>query len=155
MEIKKTIIDCLRSRFHQIKQRCNNPKNKDYKNYGGRGVKCLFISANEFINYIINELKIDPRKLWIDRIDNDGCYKPGNVRLVTMAESNKNKRKKYSRYGENSASSKLTEKDIRMIIYMWRTGEFTQKEIAKIYEVYPGHISKIINRKTWKHIWRK
>lgn len=81
-------------RFVGIKQRCNNPKYKGYKNYGGRGIRCLFKSSDEFVNYIINELQIDPRKLTIDRIDNDGNYERGNIRFVTQTENLKNRRKK-------------------------------------------------------------
>lgn len=55
--------------------------------------------------------------------------------------------------GENSSSSKLKESDVRMIIYMWRTGEFMQKEIAKIYNISKAQIERIVNRKNWKHIW--
>ncbi|KKN68772.1 hypothetical protein LCGC14_0447920 [marine sediment metagenome] len=89
----QTIIGCLHNRFINIKQRCNDPKIKSYKNYGGRGIKCLFKSFNEFADHVINELKVDPRDLTVDRINNDGHYEPGNIRFVTQAENNRNKRK--------------------------------------------------------------
>lgn len=91
---RKTIIGCLRKRFTQIKQRCGNPKNKSYENYGGREIKCLFKDVNEFIDYVVNELQINPYELHIDRIDNDGNYEKGNIRFVTQAENNKNNRRK-------------------------------------------------------------
>lgn len=56
--------------------------------------------------------------------------------------------------GEKHGMAKLTEQDIRMIIYMWRTKEFTQREIAKIYGVTRTNIYYIVNKKSWKHIWR-
>ena len=59
------------------------------------------------------------------------------------------------RCGEESNNHKLTERDVRMIIYMWRTGELMQREIAEIYSVYPSRISSIVNRKSWKYIWSK
>ncbi len=89
----QTIIGCLHNRFSNMKQRCNDPKIKSYKNYGGRGIKCLFKSFDEFANYVINELKVDPRNLIIDRINNDGHYEKDNIRFVTQAENNRNKRK--------------------------------------------------------------
>lgn len=55
--------------------------------------------------------------------------------------------------GETNPAAKLKEVDVRMIIYMFRTGLFLQKEIAKIYNVWPTIISKIITKKNWKHIW--
>lgn len=91
-EYNNTIVGHLRNVFGNAKRRCNNPKNKQYKNYGGRGIKCLFVSSDEFVNYIVNELQIDPRGLTIDRINNDGNYEPGNIRFVTLAENNRNKR---------------------------------------------------------------
>ena len=56
--------------------------------------------------------------------------------------------------GIENGQSKLIEQDIRIIIYMHRTGEFTQREIANIYNVTDATVSKIINKKLWKHIWR-
>jgi len=89
-----TINGHLRQIYKDIKRRCNNLHCKDYKNYGGRGVQNKFKSPDEFVNYIINELKVDPRGLQIDRIDNDGDYKRGNIRFVTCSENLKNKRGK-------------------------------------------------------------
>ena len=71
---RKTIWGHLILIFHKIKERCENPRHRSYKWYGGRGIKCLFESSDEFADYIINELQIDPRKLEIHRIDNDGNY---------------------------------------------------------------------------------
>ena len=90
---RQTIIGCLRDRFRQIKRRCINPKCVAYKYYGGRGIKCLFASSDEFINYVLNALKADPCGLDIDRIDNSGHYEPGNIRLVTHKENCNNRRK--------------------------------------------------------------
>lgn len=56
--------------------------------------------------------------------------------------------------GENSSQAKLTEQDVRMIVYMCRTGDFSQREIADIYHVRDSCISRIVNKKRWKHIWR-
>lgn len=49
--------------------------------------------------------------------------------------------------------TKLSDKDIRMIIYMWNTGLFSQKEIGDIYETIQSNISQIVNGKTRRHIW--
>jgi len=64
---------------------------KQYKDYGGRGIKVKFTSFEDFYNHIINTIKIDPRGLTIDRIDNDGHYEKGNIRFVSRAENNRNK----------------------------------------------------------------
>ena len=59
------------------------------------------------------------------------------------------------RRGEESSYHKLTERDVRMVIYMWRTKLFTQQEIAETYNVSQQGISNILNRKNWKHLWEK
>jgi len=89
---RNTIIGYLRNVFNNIEKRCNDPGRKDYKNYGGRGIQNKFKSSDEFVNYVINELQIDPRGLDVDRIDNDGHYEPGNIRFITRSENLKNRR---------------------------------------------------------------
>lgn len=91
---RKTFIGRLRSCFQDINKRCNNPKDKAYKYYGGRGIQNRFESTNEFIDYVINILKVDPRGFTIDRIDNDGHYEKGNIRFVTHKENCNNRRKR-------------------------------------------------------------
>jgi len=90
---RQTLNGRLRIVYKNMKQRCQNPKNKDYYCYGGRGIRVLFKSVDDFVDYVANDLKVDPRGLTIDRIDNDGHYEKGNIRFVTQAENNKNKGK--------------------------------------------------------------
>lgn len=89
---RNSTIGLLRRVFHNMKYRCDNPEHVSYKNYGGRGIKCFFKSADEFIDYAINKLQIDPHGLQIDRIDNNGNYERGNIRFVTRSENNLNRR---------------------------------------------------------------
>lgn len=93
-DYRKTLVGYLRICFQDIKQRCDNPKHIGYKYYGGRGIQCLFKNANKFVDYVINELKVNPRGLTIDRINNNGHYEPGNIRFVTHKENCNNRRKK-------------------------------------------------------------
>ena len=81
----------LRRVYYDFNRRCNDPKLWCYKNYGGRGIKNKFKSGAEFIDYVLNTLKVDPIGLTIDRIDNNGHYEKGNIRFVTQAENNRNK----------------------------------------------------------------
>ncbi len=91
-EYHKTINGRLRRCFGCMKRRCENPKSAKYKDYGGRGIKIKFTSSDEFVDYVINVLKVDPRGLQIDRIDNNGHYEPGNIRFTTSKVNNNNKR---------------------------------------------------------------
>lgn len=90
---RKTFKGYLRLRFQAIRQRCTNPKATAYKYYGGRGIKCKFKNADEFITYVINKLQIDLHGLEVDRINSNGHYEPGNIRIVTHIENLKNKGK--------------------------------------------------------------
>lgn len=87
-----TVNGHLKQVFNDIKQRCNNPKCKAYKNYGARGIQNKFISLSNFRKYIISKLQTDPRSLQIDRIDNNGDYEPGNIRFVTCGKNLANRR---------------------------------------------------------------
>lgn len=85
-EYRQSINGCLNRCFHRLNQRCNNPEHQRYKYYGGRSIKCLFKSSDEFINYVVNVLKVDPRGLEVHRINNDGHYELGNIEFLTRAE---------------------------------------------------------------------
>ena len=71
--------------FMHIKRRCNNEKCHAYHRYGGRGIKCLFIDVNDFIEWA--EKSGYRKGLQVDRINNDGDYSRENCRLVTAEEN--------------------------------------------------------------------
>ena len=83
---RNTIKGTLVSKYRDINIRCNNPKNSQYKYYGGRGIKSDFSSSQEFVDFVINELKIDPRGLNIHRIDNNKGYVRGNIEFISSIE---------------------------------------------------------------------
>ena len=91
-----TLVGYLRTVWHNIQARCYDPNHKSYKNYGGRGIENRFKSFEDFFNHVIHDLWVRDIKqikgLQVDRVDNDGHYKPGNIRFVTHKENNSNKR---------------------------------------------------------------
>jgi len=73
-------------------QRCENPNNKPYKDYGGRGIKVCpeWHDSQVFIDWALaNGWQ---KGLTLDRIDNNGNYEPDNCHWVTRKENNRNKR---------------------------------------------------------------
>jgi len=88
-----TIHGYLKRIYNGMKRRCTNSNVHNYERYGGRGIECRFTS-DEFRDYVTNVLKVDPRGLQIDRINNNGNYEPGNIRFVTAKENCNNRRKR-------------------------------------------------------------
>jgi hypothetical protein len=74
-----------------MRRRCENPGNKQYKDYGGRGIM-VCERWHRFENFLA-DVGERPAGLSLDRIDNDGNYEPGNVRWSTRSEQSLNKRK--------------------------------------------------------------
>ncbi len=84
----------LQSRYYAMDRRCNNPAHPDYKSYGGRGIQNRFSSPQEYVAYIIANFPLkDYSRLHVDRIDNDGHYEPGNLRIVSAMENTANTRR--------------------------------------------------------------
>jgi hypothetical protein len=71
------------------KQRCTNPNVKNYKDYGGRGIKFLLTFEQFF-----DELGPRPKNMTLDRKDNDGHYEPGNIWWATRSQQRINQRKR-------------------------------------------------------------
>lgn len=57
-----------------------------------------------------------------------------------------------SNSGENAYNNKLTKRDVLQIRRLYKNTECTQKELAKKFGVNSRHISRIVNKKRWKHI---
>ena len=73
-------------------QRCENPNNHSYCDYGGRGIQVCERWRSSFVNFL-SDMGEAPAGLTLDRRDNDGPYSPANCRWETTPEQRRNGRK--------------------------------------------------------------
>lgn len=85
--------------WQAMRRRCQDPRDSKFHRYGGRGIAVCARWSSSFEAFFLDVGSRPPgrsgkRPVWtLDRIDNDGDYKPGNVRWATVSEQNLNKTK--------------------------------------------------------------
>jgi hypothetical protein len=89
------VAQILMWRYCAAKERCK-PQGANSYYYGQRGIEMRFKDSREYIEEI---LRLHPTitaedlaYLQVDRIDTNGHYEPGNIRLVTVRENLLNRR---------------------------------------------------------------
>jgi hypothetical protein len=112
------------SRLEGVRQRCYRPSSDRYPDYGGRGIRCWWyekygknakrnskkeasVWKREMLSYLSTLKGWGDFSLQIDRIDVNGDYAPGNIRLVSVAENTRTRRKVRTMY----AASRVIEQE--------------------------------------------
>lgn len=81
----------LYQRWSAMIQRCNNPKNDRYINYGGRGIKVCeeWMDSSNFIKWALDNGYRDD--LSLERKNVNGNYEPNNCEFIPLKQQYENK----------------------------------------------------------------
>lgn len=84
----------LLNRLYAAINRCSNPRDRAYANYGGRGIRVAsewIADKSLFLRHVRTLEGCDDPERQMDRIDNDRGYEPGNIRFATPGENVRNR----------------------------------------------------------------
>lgn len=140
--MSKTLIYKI---WKSMNQRCDNPNNTGYKDYGGRGIKVCKRWRSSFENFYA-DVGDPPEGKSLDRWpDNDGGYEPKNWRWATSSQQKFNRR----------ATSCGPMKQHWFFAFNLSTGEWdednNQAEFAKRHDVNQSCISECLHGKQKIH----
>lgn len=84
--------------------------------------------------------------------DNPACVNPDHLFLGTDADNSRDMTEKgRSMVGEKHPGAKLTKKKVLKIRSLYATGDYTQRELAKMFDIAQSVISGIIHKRGWVH----
>ena len=127
--------------WNSMKQRCYYKKQKEYNNYGGRGIKVCDEWKKDFMSFYnwaiqngYDENKTTKEQS-IDRIDVNGNYEPNNCRLTTMKKQQNNRSNNRYIYYKNKkyTIAELSYKlNINYATLLWRINNNWKEEELSI-----------------------
>lgn len=87
----KTEMEKLRGVWREMVRRCTDPKDRSYKNYGGRGINVCPEWANSFEAFAA-DMGVRPIGFTVERKDNDAGYNPSNCCWAPRKTQSRNQR---------------------------------------------------------------
>lgn len=124
--------------WEAMRQRCLNPSNKKYPNYGGRGI--TICSRWDSFPVFLSDMGLKPsRQHTLDRIDNNLGYDPENCQWAD-----------YEQQGHNKRSTILNTEAAKVIRHFKAKGWGYGRLLSKLYGVTEATISGVYYRKSWR-----
>jgi len=126
-----------------MKMRCLNPNHPGFSLYGGRGITICDRWIDSFQNFL-EDMGERPKGMTLDRWpDQDGDYKPGNVRWATVRDQQNNRR----------YTVVIEHRGIRKALTEWadETGISTESLYKRIH-VYGWSPEKALETPTRKYV---
>jgi hypothetical protein len=115
--------------------------------YKGKTCKAHRVAYELFIG------KIPKGLVCCHKFDDPSNVCPASLWIGTRQENSSDRDNKgRSAKGEKINQSKLTEQEVLEIRYLYKTANYSQRELGDMFNVTYGSIGPIINRKTWSHI---
>jgi hypothetical protein len=111
--------------WQAAKDRCGNPHNEKFPEYGGRGIRMCDRWRNSFDAFLV-DMGERPDGTTIDRIDPNGHYEPCNCRWAT------------------AAIQAVNQRDV--VLHEWAGKRLTVKDIAKHEGVPRTSLNKALRR---------
>lgn len=108
------------------------------------------------LSWIINNGEIPDGLYVLHHCDNRKCCNIKHLFIGTQKENVEDmisKNRKPILMGEKSPSPKLKERDVLEILKLYRSGKYTQMQLAEMYGIDRTVISNIHTGKTWRHIF--
>ena len=132
-----------------MKDRCYNPKAKQYKYYGDKRVAVCDRWLNSFDNFL-TDVGFAPEGFSLARKGDIGNYEPGNCSWKSKSENSSEALR-----GEKNVKAKLTEEQV-LCIRALAVGASPKHYIAPLIAAELGTsrqtINNILQRRTWTHI---
>lgn len=149
-QVARWLIDCsvaVKSPPY-VKGKCwETHMAKDSCGYGWVGHKGKMHRTHRLV-YSALMGRIDEDMNVMHRCDNPSCIRPKHLKAGTQQDNVRDMADK----GRHVGYRKLTEEEVQWIRDVYADGEYTQPELEAMFNLSEGHVSRIVNRKTWRQI---